>query len=130
MKKLTNKEVLGMVLEVLAVAEHDQKDVMVEVVEKMIEQIDKKTENKKPTKAQIENESIKAGLLVLLADKVDGMAIKDIQAENGYTEYSNQKLSALLNQLVKGEQLTKEVGKDRKTIFKALNVETVEAVVE
>ena len=95
----------------LATAEDVQ--ATVEFLEAQIASIDKKSENKKPTKAQAENELIKNQLLQVL--DVEGMTITDIQVL-GF-EYSNQKLSALLNQMVKDDLLTKSVGKDRKTLF-------------
>ena len=95
----------------LATAEDVQ--ATVEFLEAQIASINKKSENKKPTKAQAENELIKNQLLQVL--DVEGMTITDIQIL-GF-EYSNQKLSALLNQMVKDDLLTKSVGKDRKTLF-------------
>lgn len=119
MKKFTNKEVLGMVVAVVTGTEVENKEVMLETLGKMIEQLDKKQENKKLTKAQQENLEIKERLLALLQTKETGLNISQIQEVAEFSEYSNQKLSALLNQMVKAEELTKEVGKDRKTVFKA-----------
>lgn len=118
MKKFTNKEVLAMVLEVLGSVEHEEKEVMVETVSHMIEQLTKKAENKKLTKAQQLNEALKVQLLDVLATEENGLTISELQFKDDFSEYSNQKLSALLNQLVKSGELEKEVGKDKKTIFK------------
>lgn len=113
---MTNKQKFQMAIELvkantLATAEDVQ--ATVEFLEAQIASINKKSENKKPTKAQAENELIKNQLLQVL--DVEGMTITDIQIL-GF-EYSNQKLSALLNQMVKDDLLTKSVGKDRKTLF-------------
>lgn len=120
MSKLTNKEVLGMVVVALGTIEHEHKDLMVDTVTKMIEQITHKAENKKLTKAQQENETIKEKLLNHLQTTGEGMNISQLQQVVGFSEYSNQKLSALLNQLVKSEVLVKAVGTDRKTTFSAV----------
>lgn len=120
MKKFTNKEVLGMVVAVVTGAEVENKEVMLETLEKMIEQIDKKQENKKLTKAQQENLEIKERLLLHLKAEETGKNISELQQVAEFSEYSNQKLSALLNQLVKSGDLEKTVGKDRKTNFEAV----------
>ena len=91
------------------------KQAVKEFLENQIAQIDKKVENKKPKKTQQENELIKQSLYGALSE--EGQTITQIQA-NGFDQYSNQKLSALLNQLVKEGNVEKEVGKDRKTMFK------------
>ena len=113
---MTNKQKFQMAIELvkantLATAEDVQ--ATVEFLEAQIASINKKSENKKPTKAQAENELIKNQLLQVL--DVDGLTISDIQTL-GF-EYSNQKLSALLNQMVKDDLLYKTIGKDKKTKF-------------
>ena len=115
MKKLTNKEKFQAVITMImnSTAVETDKQWAKEFIEQQMAIIDKKVGNKKPTKTQEENELIKKQLLQVL--DVEGMTITDIQVL-GF-EYSNQKLSALLNQMVKDDLLTKSVGKDRKTLF-------------
>lgn len=82
-----------------------------EVAEKLTAlkaQIAKKKGSSKPTKTQVENENIKAEILDVLSD--EGMTVKEIL---GLLEgdYSSQKISALLRQLVAAEKVVKTVEK-------------------
>lgn len=82
-----------------------------EVAEKLIAlraQIAKKKGSSKPTKTQVENEAIKEKILDVLSD--EPMTVKEIMAViDG--DYSSQKLSALLRQLVAAEKVVKTVEK-------------------
>lgn len=123
MKKLTNKEMFANVIAIVRACEieKDEKSVLVEFLEKQVDALNKKAENKKPTKAQEENEKIKVELVNALVLDEKGLTISDLQTL-GF-DYSNQKLSALLNQLYKDGLVEKEVGKDRKTVFKLIQEE-------
>lgn len=69
---------------------------------------------RKPTKAQKENEGVKSTILGVLT--TEGKQCKDIAAEVGIT---GQKCSALLNQMVKDGVITKYADK-RTTLFKVV----------
>ena len=117
MKKLTNVLALEMVL---AMEEVKSNQELVEKLTKMKEQFEKKnnssTGSKKLTKTQIENEEIKAQILEVMTS--EPKAIKELQAENkSLAEYTNQKLSALLKQLV-GENKVERVEEKRTAKFK------------
>ena len=115
-KKLTNVLALEMVL---AMEEVKSNQELVEKLTKMKEQFEKKNNSgtgKKLTKTQIENEEIKAQILEVLTS--EPKAIKELQAENeSLAEYTNQKLSALLKQLV-GENKVERVEEKRVAKFK------------
>ena len=116
-KKLTNVLALEMVL---AMEEVKLNQELVEKLTKMKEQFEKKnnssTGSKKLTKTQIENEEIKAQILEVMTS--EPKAIKELQAENkSLAEYTNQKLSALLKQLV-GENKVERVEEKRTAKFK------------
>ena len=116
-KKLTNVLALEMVL---AMEEVKSNQELVEKLTKMKEQFEKKnnssTGSKKLTKTQIENEEIKAQILEVMTS--EPKAIKELQAENkNLAEYTNQKLSALLKQLV-GENKVERVEGKRTAKFK------------
>ena len=116
-KKLTNVLALEMVL---AMEEVKSNQELVEKLTKMKEQFEKKnnsgTRSKKLTKTQIENEEIKAQILEVMTS--EPKAIKELQAENkSLAEYTNQKLSALLKQLV-GENKVERVEEKRTAKFK------------
>ena len=116
-KKLTNVLALEMVLGMEEVKSNQE---LVEKLTKMKEQFEKKnnssTGSKKLTKTQIENEEIKAQILEVMTN--EPKAIKELQAENeSLAEYTNQKLSALLKQLV-GENKVERVEEKRTAKFK------------
>ena len=69
-------------------------------IEREIELLNKKRSNSKPTKAQIENEKIKAKILEVLTDVNEVMTISELMTADGLENYSNQKLSVLCHQLV------------------------------
>ena len=116
-KKLTNVVALEMVL---AMEEVKSNQELVEKLTKMKEQFEKKnnssTGSKKLTKTQIENEEIKAQILEVMTS--EPKAIKELQAENeNLAEYTNQKLSALLKQLV-NENKVERIEEKRVAKFK------------
>ena len=116
-KKLTNVVALEMVL---AMEEVKSNQELVEKLTKDDEQFEKKnnssTGSKKLTKTQIENEEIKAQILEVMTS--EPKAIKELQAENeSLAEYTNQKLSALLKQLI-GENKVERVEETRVAKFK------------
>ena len=78
----------------------------------------KNTSEKKPTKTQIENEGNKRIVLDTLAAFTDGKTISEIQAANEIlAEMSNQKVSALVRQMVQDGSLVRIEDK-RKAYFK------------
>ena len=85
-----------------------------------IELLDKKNLSKVPTKVQIENESIKETILEVLIDSDKKMTISDIQnANEELSSYSNQKISALLTQLVNEKKVERTLEK-KKAYFSAV----------
>ena len=101
---------------------------LLEFIDKQIAQLINKSENRKPTPAQLENEKFKAAILATLSPNV-GMCIKDIKATNPVLSgLENQKISALLRQLGVNDVGTGQVEKyteKRVTYFK-LVAETAE----
>lgn len=78
-----------------------------------IELLDKKSSGRKPTKNQAENVEIKKEILSTLADK-GTMTVTEIQKESEKLgELSNQKVSALLRQLVDAGEVVKETDKKK-----------------
>lgn len=110
MKKLTNVTALTMVLGMEEVKANSE---LVEKLEKMLAQFEKKngsSENKKPTKTQLENESLKAQLVEILSNYNEPMSIKELQADNdeiNATVISNQKISAMFRQLIAENKLVR-----------------------
>ena len=119
MKKLTNVLALEMVLGMEEVRGNQE---LVEKLETMKNQFAKKnnsgTDTKKPTKTQIENESLKTLILEKLSETPK--AIKEIQLENeelSVEKFSNQKISALLRQHV-AENKVERIEEKRVAKFK------------
>ena len=84
-----------------------------EVAEKLTAlkaQVAKKRSSSKPTKTQVENEAIKEQILAVLAECDEGVMVKEIlgMLEGDYT---SQKISALLTQLVKAGKVVKTIEK-------------------
>ena len=75
-------------------------------------QIEKKNSasSSKPTKTQLANEKVKDEILSVLGESAEALTVSEILAlmEN---EYTNQKISALLRQLVASEKVVKTVEK-------------------
>ena len=119
MKKLTNVKALEMVLEMKEVQSNEE---LVEKLTTMEAQFDKKsnrtaTGDTKPTKTQQENEVLKGYIMEVLTLNKTPMTIAQIQAEDiELKDLTNQKMSALLKQLVDTDQVVKT--KDKKaTLF-------------
>ena len=119
MKKLTNVKALEMVLEMKEVQSNEE---LVEKLTTMKAQFEKKsnrtaTGDTKPTKTQQENEVLKGYIMEVLTLKKEPMTIAQIQAEDiELKDLTNQKMSALLKQLVDANQVVKT--KDKKaTLF-------------
>ena len=118
MKKLTNVLALEMVL---GMAEVQANTELVAKLETMKAQFEKKnsskSDEKKPTKTQQENEVLKGYIMEVLTLNKTPMTIAQIQAEDiELKDLTNQKMSALLKQLVDTDQVVKT--KDKKaTLF-------------
>ena len=84
-----------------------------EVAEKLTalrEQMAKKRGSSKPTKTQVANEAVKAEILEALAEADEPMTCGEItKVLEG--DYTSQKISALLRQLVAGGKVTKSTEK-------------------
>ena len=109
MVKLTNVLALEMVL---GMAEVQANVELVEKLTKMKEQFEKKNKSgvradgtKILTAEQKKNEIIKEQLIEVLARCEEPQQIKDLMRMEEFSEYSNQKLSALLKQLVTAEKV-------------------------
>ena len=112
MEKTTNVKALAYVL--------DNYDLPTEIhakLEKMKVQFEKKNSaEKKPTATQIENEGIKNLILEVIGDS--SLTITEMQKINSeLAERSNQKISALLKQMVENGSIVREEIK-RKAYFK------------
>ena len=111
--KITKREVIGMMMNEEVVKANPT---YVAYLENELALLDKKASNKKATKTQEENVGIKATILEVLATIGSG-TVTDIQNGNAeLSALSNQKVSALVRQLVESGKVVKTVEK-KKSIF-------------
>lgn len=113
-KKLTKKEKYGMVLDYIK-----DNEMLVEFINNEIELLNKKSSKNTLTKTQVENEKLKEKILATLVELDKYATITEIQEANiELAELSNQKISALLKQLVDTNIVEKMIDK-KKAYFKA-----------
>ena len=111
--KITKREVIGMMMNEEVVKANPT---YVAYLKNELALLDKKAQNKKATKTQEQNVGIKATILEVLATIGSG-TVTDIQ--NGNEELSalsNQKVSALVRQLVESGEVVRTTDK-KKSIF-------------
>lgn len=111
-KKITKREKFEMLM---TIAEVKANPILSEFIERELELLTKKNSaEKKPTAQQAENEAIKETILENLTSQ---MTISEMQKSiPDLAEYSNQKISALMRQLIL-EGLVKKVEDKRKSYF-------------
>jgi hypothetical protein len=103
--------------DIIVMAQEMGREDIVDFAKKRIEVLERKTGSKKPTKTQAENATIKETILSVMSDV--GMTVTEIQAKDDtLADLSNQKVSALLRQLVEAGKVVKTT--DKKKSFFAL----------
>lgn len=119
-KKMTKKETINLLIDVLmGNKEVEDMQIFVDFLVHERELLEKKSSNSGQTKTQKENETIKEKIVETLKELDKYSTITEIQNANAELgEYSNQKISALLKQLVESEVITRIVDK-KKAYFKA-----------
>lgn len=121
--KMTKKEVIGMLLAEEVISANS---LYVDFLTHELELLNKKASNKKATKNQVANESIKADILSALAD--GRKTISDmIKTSPALADLTNQKVSALVRQLVTDGLVVREVEK-KVAYFSLAESEEVEEV--
>lgn len=115
MEKMTNVKAINYVVENFGA------DLPADVAEKLVKikaSFEKKSENRKPTATQKENEVVKEAILAVLEEAEGGLTVTEIQAKDETLgAASNQKVSALLRQLVEANKVEKYTEK-KKSYFK------------
>lgn len=114
--KKTQKDFYNEIIEVLnEVGRND----LVEFCNDRIEKLSRKSTTKKPTKTQVENESIKDTIIEVLGEIAPATAT--MIATDPRVNVSTQKVTALLTQLVKAGEIVKTV--DKKKSYFSLSTE-------
>lgn len=113
-KKITMAEQYTRVIAVIEDTEVEDKEALVKFLQGRLEKLGSK--NRKPTKAQKENEKLKEVILERLAGFETPATINEIKDCEELAEYETQKISALLTQLKKAGKVEphKGKGKDKK----------------
>jgi hypothetical protein len=114
-KKITKREMFAMVSAVVEKAEVENKAEMLKFIEHEIELLEKKSSKSGQTKTQKENEILKEEIFKELAKLNEPVTVSEFQTVTRFAppEFSNQKISALLNQLEKAGRVHKEVIKKK-----------------
>lgn len=119
-KKLTQKDYFNMIIELAQ--ENNRKDI-VDFCLGRIELLNKKSSSKTPSKNQIANENLKTIILNVLSENAKPMTISEIQASNEELStdngISNQKVSALLTQLINVDKVVRTI--DKKKAYFSIN---------
>ena len=116
-KKMTKKEMFGEILKRV----NDNTE-MVEFLNHEIELLERKASKSTQTKTQKENEGIKEIILNALTEIGKPVTITELQnANTELAEFSNQKISALLKQLVDSQVVDKMIDK-KKSYFTVKSV--------
>lgn len=113
--KMTKKEMFAMIMEVVANSTVENKAEMESFITHEIELLERKSSKSGQSKTQKENEILKEEILAELGKLKEGVTVSEFQAVTRFTppEFSNQKISALLNQLEKAGKVKKEVVKKK-----------------
>ena len=118
MRKMTKKEMFVAIAETIKAMEVENKAEMLNFIDHEVELLNKKSGKSGQTKTQKENEVLKAQLLDAFAKMEEPVTISEFQEKSTepVAQLTNQKLSALLNQLVKAEKMVKTI-KKKKSYF-------------
>lgn len=119
-KKMTKKETINLLIDVLmGNKEIEDMQIFVDFLVHERELLEKKSSKSSQTKTQKDNEIIKEKIVATLQELGKYSTITEIQNANAeLSEYSNQKISALLKQLVDDKIIEKMIDK-KKAYFKA-----------
>ena len=118
-KKMTKKDYFKELLNIEVIASNES---LVDFINHELELLDRKSSKSTLSKTQVENNSIKDIIVSVLQESAKPMTITDIQASNeDLKELSNQKISALLKQLVDTDLVERIVDK-KKTYFQIKSV--------
>lgn len=114
-KKMTKKETINLLIDVLmGNQEVEDMQIFVDFLVHERELLEKKSSNSGQTKTQKENEVIKEKIVETLRGLDRPVLITEIQGANAeLANYSNQKISALLTQLVNSKVVNRVVDKKK-----------------
>lgn len=117
-KKMTNAMALEIALEVLKETDAEKYTEVIEKLQKMLVQVNKKSSaNRKPTATQLENEGLRVKIAEYLTNTGKRLTVSEMMKEiEGLEELSNQRVTSLATSLYKEGKIDREVEK-RKAYF-------------
>ena len=117
-KKMTNAMALEIALEVLKETDTKKYTEVIEKLDKMLVQVNKKSSaNRKPTATQLENEGLRVKIAEYLTNTGKRLTVSEMMKEiKGLEELSNQRVTSLATSLYKEGKIDREVEK-RKAYF-------------
>ena len=117
--KVTKRERFAQLMEIVKASEVENSAELVAFIEHEVELLTKKNSRSgKPTKTQVENETIKAQIVSILERVGKPMTVTQLLAESELADLSNQKVSALLTQLRKSDKVVRTI--EKKVAFYSL----------
>ena len=117
--KVTKRERFSQLMEIVKASKVESSAGLVAFIEHGVELLTKKNSRSgKPTKTQVENETIKAQIISVLERVGKPMTVTQLLAESELTGLSNQKVSALLTQLRKSGEVVRTI--EKKVAFYSL----------
>ena len=117
--KVTKRERFSQLMEIVKASNVENSAELVAFIEHEVELLAKKNSRSgKPTKTQVENETIKAQIISVLERVGKPMTVTQLLAESEFTGLSNQKVSALLTQLRKSGEVVRTI--EKKVAFYSL----------
>lgn len=118
--KMTKRDYFNAILAVLATVEDTDVSGLTAFVNHEIELLENKRSSTKPTKTQTENLAVKETIVSVLKEIGKPVTITEMQKFSvDLAEFSCQKLSALLKQLVENDKTVTKVTEKKKTYFSA-----------
>lgn len=119
MEKMTKKDYFNVLAKIVKGAKVENEAEILEFLDRQIELLSKKSNVK--TKTQKENEVLVERVYEALVAVAKPVTVTDLQAVEGMSEFSNQKLSALLKKLVDTSRVVKTI--DKKKSYFSVNAE-------
>ena len=120
---MTKREKFEMIIATLNAMEVENKAEMVACLEHEIELLNKKSGKSGETKTQKENKVLKAEMFEALKEIGKAVTVSEFQTLTRFAPptFSNQKVSSMLNQLVKENgSVVKTTGKNKKSYFEVV----------
>ena len=117
--KVTKRERFSQLMEIVKASNVENSAELIAFIDHEVELLTKKNSRSgKPTKTQVENETIKAQIISVLERVGKPMTVTQLLAENEFAGLSNQKMSALLTQLRKSDKVVRTI--EKKVAFYSL----------